>query len=158
MPKYNDDLISRQEAIDALWKALYSYEDKTEKQFIESKDLDVRDWMLHRNFVQNMSDIDRKTILDLPPVQPERKKGKWISHPGSLRCSSCGVLRIGGGKSNFCPNCGADMREEKPKKGTWIWGYDVRCSNCCYKLQTTGLPSRCPNCGADMIGTTLDDR
>ncbi len=66
-----DDLISRQYAIDALWKALYSYEDKTEKQFIESEDLDIQDWMLHRVFVQNMSDIDRKTILDLPPAQPE---------------------------------------------------------------------------------------
>ncbi len=27
------DLIDRQDAIDALWKALHEYEDKTEKQF-----------------------------------------------------------------------------------------------------------------------------
>jgi len=69
-----DDLISRQAAIDALWKALYEYEDKTEKQFQESEDLDVGDWILHREFVQNMSDIDRRVIIDLPSVQPER----WI--------------------------------------------------------------------------------
>ena len=31
-----DDVISRQAAIDALWKALYEYEDKTEKQFQEA--------------------------------------------------------------------------------------------------------------------------
>ena len=68
-----DDLISRQAAIDALWKALYEYEDKTEKQFIDSEELDVADWIQHRIFVQNMSDIDRQTILGLPSAQPEDK-------------------------------------------------------------------------------------
>ena len=69
------DTIDRQTAIDALWKALYEYEDKTEKQFQESEDLDVGDWILHRIFVQNMSDIDRQTILNLPSAQPEQR---WI--------------------------------------------------------------------------------
>ena len=69
------DLISRQAAIDALWKALYEYEDKTEKQFQESEDLDVGDWIGHRIFVQNMSDIDRQTILNLPSAQPDPR---WI--------------------------------------------------------------------------------
>lgn len=68
------DCISRQKAIDALWKALYEYEDKTEKQFQESEDLDVGDWIEHRIFVQNMNDIDRQTILNLPSVQPEAKE------------------------------------------------------------------------------------
>lgn len=66
-----DDSISRQAAIDALWKALYEYEDKTEKQFQKSEDLDVGDWIVHRGFVQNMSDIDRQTILNLPSAQQE---------------------------------------------------------------------------------------
>lgn len=65
------NLIDRQAAIDALWKALYEYEDKTEKQFQESEDLDLKDWILHRIFVQNMNDIDRQTILNLPSAQPE---------------------------------------------------------------------------------------
>ena len=72
------DTISRQAAIDARWKALYEYEDKTEKQFQESEDLDVGDWILHRIFVQNMSDIDRQTILNLPSAQPE-----------IIRCKDC---------------------------------------------------------------------
>ena len=67
------DTISRQAAIDALWKALYEYEDKKEKQFQESDELDVSEWMVHRIFVQDMSDIDRQTILNLPSTQPE-----WI--------------------------------------------------------------------------------
>ena len=70
------DLIERQAAIDALWKALYEYEDKTEKQFQESEDLDIGDWIEHRIFVQNMSDIDRKTIMELPSAQPEKRFGE----------------------------------------------------------------------------------
>ena len=71
------DLIDRNETIKALWKALYEYEDKTEKQFVESSELDVADWILHRIFVQNMSDIDRQTILQMPAIIPaEPPKGE----------------------------------------------------------------------------------
>lgn len=73
MKQNKRDVIYRQDVIDALWKALYEYEDKTEKQFQESDELDVGDWILHRIFVQNMSDIDRQTILDLPSAQ------RWVS-------------------------------------------------------------------------------
>ena len=69
--KVDGDIISRQAAIDALWKALYEYEDETERRFQESEDLDIGDWIEHRIFVQNMSDIDRKTIMELPSAQPE---------------------------------------------------------------------------------------
>ena len=72
---YNDS-ISRQAAIDALLKALYEYEDKTEKQFQESEDLDVGDWIGHRIFVQDMSDIDRQVILNMPSAQPDARLKK----------------------------------------------------------------------------------
>jgi rubrerythrin len=110
----NDDLISRQAATDALWKALYEYEDKTEEQFQESDELDVGDWMQHRIFVQNMSDIDRQTILALPSA--ERKKGRWIKRDKNLfpfgTCSECGYISVEADRANFCPNCGARMEEE----------------------------------------------
>ena len=88
------DTIGRQVAINALWKALYEYEDKTEKQFQESEDLDVGDWIEHRIFVQNMNDIDRQTIFNLPSAQPERtcvncgrtaNNGGWYAD-GGTRC------------------------------------------------------------------------
>jgi Zn finger protein HypA/HybF involved in hydrogenase expression len=47
----------------------------------------------------------------------ERKKGKWIEEPNCwLRCSCCKShyphTSINGVRgSNYCPNCGADMRE-----------------------------------------------
>ena len=114
-----DDLISRRAAIDALWKALYEYEDKTEKQFIESEDLDFGDWITHRIFVQHMNDIDRQTILNLPSV--ERKKGEWINHRNDnghniADCSECGnALQWfdDDEKPKFCCMCGADMRGEQ---------------------------------------------
>ena len=53
-------------------------------------------------------------ILSLPPVTPERPKGEWISTnpPGksdNIVCTVCGYNSIA--DFNFCPNCGADMRE-----------------------------------------------
>ena len=72
------DMISRRVAIDALWKALYEYEDETEKQFLESEELDVGEWIGHRIFVQNMNDIDRQTILNLPSAQLDGIPLEWI--------------------------------------------------------------------------------
>lgn len=114
-----DNTISRQAAIDALWKALYEYEDKTEKQFQESDDLDLCDWMVHRIFVQNMSDIDRQTLLDLSSAE---RLGTWttrrtMEHDGETYCDQCGWTweamthgRISVTRTPFCPNCGARMR------------------------------------------------
>lgn len=114
------DTISRQAAIDALWKALFEYEDKTEKQFQESEELDVGDWIQHRIFVQNMSDIDRQVILDLPSTQRE---GKWMFSPDHAEgiCTSCHYKIYGRPYQNtylivpfnYCPNCGAEMKGEE---------------------------------------------
>ena len=115
-----DDLISRQAAIDALWKALYEYEDKTEKQFQESEDLDVGVWIGHRIFVQNMNDIDRQTILNLPSAQSEQKKGKWMNMGDYCVCNQCwhtelaqydGVQPIPN-FTPYCSRCGAKMERE----------------------------------------------
>lgn len=129
----SDDPISRQAAIEALWKALFEYEDKTEKQFQESEDLDVGDWIGHRIFVQNMNDIDRQVILNLPSAQqdvPERNVGKWMFYErrepqydlvgtktwaNAYRCSECGFIHTvieDFGHYAFCPRCGAEMRKE----------------------------------------------
>lgn len=45
----------------------------------------------------------------------ERKKGEWVSLNGWITCSKCGCeppneTNI---ESDFCPNCGADMRGEE---------------------------------------------
>ena len=48
--------------------------------------------------------------------EPERKKGKWISElkddgDSLLRCSICNYpVSYFWGRTNFCPECGADLR------------------------------------------------
>ena len=70
--------------------------------------------------------IIAKTLIesvldDLPSAQPEQRKGKWISDGQDIphgcewmHCSACGgkFLDVPAERSNFCPNCGADMRGE----------------------------------------------
>ena len=97
----SSDLISRQDAIDALWKALYDYEDKVEKQFQESDELDVGDWIAHRIFVQNMSDIDRQTILALPSAEPEVIRCKDCCHYPS-EYADCPMIGWARNENDFC--------------------------------------------------------
>ena len=60
--------------------------------------------------------ISRQAAIDairaLPPEQPERQKGKWIDDgdPLTLICDQCGYRVARYNNTNFCPNCGADMR------------------------------------------------
>ncbi len=62
------------------------------------------------------------TINKLNKVLSENK-GEWIKFKNEYKCSKCGhimdkVLSVSGNLihqySNFCPDCGADMREPKP--------------------------------------------
>ena len=59
-----------------------------------------------------------KVIDALPPAEP--KRGKWIKTARWGRVYYCNQCRnyldfdgvnAGRGSTNFCPNCGADMRE-----------------------------------------------
>ena len=84
------DLIDRQAAIDAINKAL--------------------------NKVIGGEPIGKCILENLPSAQPERKNGEWVDFSMSIKgvpteaCGECGEWSYGMGK-NFCPNCGADMRQ-----------------------------------------------
>jgi len=62
-------------------------------------------------------------IACAPTIEPERKKGEWISGAENFNtnysheCSQCGALidMYHGGADDyfFCPICGADMRGEQ---------------------------------------------
>ena len=81
------DLISRQAVLDELEK---------------------RDWQ------ELYLPIHFKQILD--DVPSAENKGTWIpnKHNDHFHCDKCGndVDLLGGVASNFCANCGADMRGE----------------------------------------------
>lgn len=64
-----------------------------------------------------------KQIRAIPAAAaPERKRGKWqfVDHYGERYrvCSVCSVERLDDFSTgmNYCPNCGADMKEEEEKE------------------------------------------
>lgn len=71
---------------------------------------------LHRRFKDGFcgdawwnSTIVLSAINETPSAQPERKTGRWKGEGmGDYRCSWCG--EVSHPQTNFCPNCGADMR------------------------------------------------
>ena len=54
-----------------------------------------------------------KVIKNMPTVTIERKKGKWIEvkHTFLYKCSECDWMNDVGCSYDFCPSCGADMRD-----------------------------------------------
>ena len=103
----NNDLISRQMAVDAICKewCCCSHDDCENKTMMENG-FDPCD---------GCSDVD--AIMDLPSAQPERKPGKWEIYIISMldgegcRCSECG--HEGVPVWDFCPGCGAKMEGAK---------------------------------------------
>ena len=64
--------------------------------------------------------VEEKTIREdaetrLMSLEPERKKGKWIVKDDTERfiaqCNCCRYIEDSRRIKNFCPNCGAAMRE-----------------------------------------------
>jgi hypothetical protein len=113
------DAISRQAAIEAVEKSMYEnpHENDIHRGMHDHE---------HRHFLT--------ILMGLPPVQPKRKRGKWIERESDTEdkengfktvivCSCCDFpattfysedcesrTQI---RTDFCPNCGADMRGEK---------------------------------------------
>lgn len=81
------DCISRQAAIDAVQN---------------------RHMMLSKEKVLLINDLEK-----LPPAEP--KRGRWIIKDDTERfiaqCNCCRYIEDSRRIKNFCPNCGADMRE-----------------------------------------------
>ena len=107
------DLISRQAAIDAL-KICDNNEDG-----INCHKCPLRDERWDGAWQDNETNCYRKLmrdsakLLELPSAQP--RKGKWIDSGYGVECSLCGEwyphASIARNQLNFCPNCGADMRQ-----------------------------------------------
>ena len=95
-----DDLISRQAALDAIRsiKAITGTSDDT---------------------ILLIDKAEAQTeLMMLPAAQPQRMKGRWIRDDFGSFCESCGLYayldKFGEvWESNYCPNCGADMRGEQ---------------------------------------------
>ena len=87
---------------DALMKAMYHRAFETDEDTMWQSGC----WVRYRAVEQ--------AVKDQPTIGPERKKGKWIPWYGSVyMCSECRAVRE---KENFCPRCGADMRNNEVTK------------------------------------------
>lgn len=84
----------------------------------------VKDWIRSEEFRwSNATYYMEKRIKKLPSAEPERKTGKWIEYTKVIipepynhweqawKCSECGY-DDGFVAWNYCPNCGAKMRED----------------------------------------------
>lgn len=93
------NLISRQDAID------YCY------QLINVEHQQGSDDMNYGAERVNQTETILHHLEFMASAEPERKTGKWIDDEflGQYRCSECDYYSID--EYNFCPNCGADMRE-----------------------------------------------
>ena len=77
----------------------------------------LKRWIISRGLKSQLHPADIIDQIDREStIEPERKKGRWIEHNPHkwglgivFECSECGE-KIDCEPSNFCPNCGADMR------------------------------------------------
>lgn len=60
-----------------------------------------------------------RVLREAPTIELERETGRWRHYEGCLTCSECGIEYYddimeycGDDVPRFCPNCGADMRED----------------------------------------------
>ena len=60
--------------------------------------------------------IEEMNSLDPADVRPV-KRGEWVDgNRTAWKCSACGYGVFAYNTTNFCPNCGADMRQEPPER------------------------------------------
>ena len=95
------DLINRQGTIDRINEYIEEYSE------IDSDGNHSEKWCAMQEA--------KMTIKNMPSAQPERKTGKWVEKPhvyGVAYCSLCDY-ELHTNDTNFCPNCGADMRGDQ---------------------------------------------
>ena len=100
-----NDLISRQQAIDALVnETIYTHEELVEycEKLITGKNL-------RANGIYDAI----KAIEQLPPAEP--KTGKWVDDgdPLMLTCENCGYGVMRYNNTPFCQNCGEKKEVER---------------------------------------------
>lgn len=110
--KRMDDLISRKQAIDAVLNNEHS------------TDITLMGDAFGKGYTEGYKEEQNNVLqylADLPSAQPERKIGHWIEHENAdivegyyvpkYECFCCHTWK--NDDSDYCPDCGADMRGEQ---------------------------------------------
>ena len=99
--KYCDDAVSRKDVVTLIDKAteMYPYkvigDSDTYSKYNEG-------WADACNWLYAYIDSD-----DLPSVQPQRIKGKWLRWTDDFSCDNCSCHQYI--ETDYCPVCGAEM-------------------------------------------------
>ena len=124
------DCISRQDAIEAIAQCTCCGNEDTLRAYVLKHTLDngwcggilealdaVKDLPSAQPDLSEYSDKLWRNAYERGKAEAQRKNGMWIEHNPHkwglgivFECSKCGE-KIDCEPSNFCPNCGADMRE-----------------------------------------------
>ena len=111
----SEDLIRRSDAIEAIENTDWYHQNRNKDMVSGANSDEHQAWY--------KADDVYKALEAIPTIEP--KRGRWIDLDdqwgleGTVKCSACGELwsLIDGTPQdngmNFCPNCGADMRERK---------------------------------------------
>lgn len=96
-----EDAISREEALKRIDEYIDEYAETDIEGFHSEK------WCAMQEA--------RMVLEKLPSTQPSRPHGEWIETEFGLKCSHCNLHTFMGRTerpiiSDFCPNCGADIR------------------------------------------------
>jgi rubrerythrin len=105
---------------DALYEQLKQDEEMARNRVLDTESTLPYPNNLNPSYTRYVAQMNERTrlkhmIADAPTIE-ERKKGKW-THDGSkwvnrFICSECGY-KLFNEPTNFCPNCGVDMRGEE---------------------------------------------
>ena len=106
----NDDLIKRQDVLDVFRNLAFDYI----FQLFQCGEYYGED---ERQLAIINAEKAINVIESLPSIEPERKKGKWVEDKTDAMywiCSVCGFASeafLANLPYHYCPNCGAEMRE-----------------------------------------------
>ena len=106
----SEDLIRRSDAIEAIENTDWYHQNRNKDMVSGANSYEHQAWY--------KADDVYKALEAVPSA--DRPSGEWISNGKRIyRCSNCGNyldfdgVNAGRGDANYCPNCGADMRERK---------------------------------------------
>ena len=114
------EYIKREDILKILHAARYNCAYNRE-DLMSNGTLDVYKWL--KTKIEKLPAADvvprelyQRALSDVVTLSVERKRGEWIHRTGNRdECSNCGARYYQDLKEpfmNFCPNCGAEMREE----------------------------------------------
>ena len=87
-------------------------------EFLRQNCIDRMDGKSCEECKHHVLEVSCERLMDQPTIDPV-KRGRWTQEPGMLTtvCSECGYINNSAREFNYCPNCGALMREDGEEDG-----------------------------------------